>query len=58
MTGNVISLNIITLKLDDNIGWELPYYVDRRIEGIKTENNSIKVGCLIRRGILMWPFRV
>ena len=39
MTGNVISLNIITLKLDDNIGWELPYYVDRRIEGIKTKNN-------------------
>ena len=37
MTGNVISLNIITLKLDDNIGCELPYYVDRRIEGIKTE---------------------
>ena len=58
MTGNVISLNIITLKLDDNIGCELPYYVDRRIEGIKTENNSIKVGCLIHRGILMWPFRV
>ena len=58
MTGNVISLNMITLNLADNIGWKIPYYVGRRIKGIKTENNSIKVGCLIHRGILMWPFRV